>query len=203
MSKAQWEHDLSDSRRHFAHIVWPEIQHWFADDKQDVELLPTEGVNAPLHERFDTIAGVDFWIVDGGDRMVSLASRVQAQYDKTTYTVRYGRESGVDTEHQKRVRQYRDDTAHLPTYTLQGYVDATLGVLQNAAMLPTDQLYEYIITHRCPITDDDLIPSNERERFYAVNWDNLTQYDLRVYNWERAGLQADEQLTLSEVVGDD
>lgn len=181
MSKV--EQDLRDSADNFRDIVWPRISHWFGDDP---DLYKTEDHPGALHAEFDRVAGVDFWAVDGTAGMVSIASRVQT-YDKTTFTVRYSRESGNDTEYQKRMRQLRSDY-ELPTYTVQAYIDPTLEVLRNAALCRTDEFYEYISNGE-PGEDWDLIPSNENEMFFPVSWGELDpNVDLTVYDRFRAGL---------------
>lgn len=198
-----WERDLSDSRRRFINIVWPEINTWFAsgDSDADIELVPTEGADDYLSTEFDRTAGVDFWVIKSDTGMTSIASRVQT-YDMTTFTVRYERGSGVDTEHQKRVRQYRDRDAHLPTYTIQAYVDATLCVLRNAGIIRTSELYEHILSQRCPISEDELIGSDESEQFYAVPWSNLVTRGLYVHDRDRAGLSERGQQSLMRFCDD-
>jgi len=182
----QWERDLSDSTRYFKKIVWPEIGDWFGDSPA---LHPTEGKPGGLSEAFDHIAGVDFWLVDSELGMASIASRVQDGYDRETFTVRHSRESGVDTEHQKRLRQLGDDY-HLPTWTVQAYVDPTLEVLQNAAICRTEDLYNYIDAVVTPGDDAwPLIGSDESEQFYPVTWGELDPVlSLYVHRRGRAGL---------------
>lgn len=181
MSKA--EEDMADSADNFQDIVWPQINDWFGES---AELYKTEDHPDSLRAEFDHVAGVDFWVVESGAGMLSIASRVQT-YDKTTFTVRYSRGTGNDTEYQKRMRQL-ENHYELPTYTVQAYVDKTLGVLRNAAACPTDQLYRYISTGE-PDEDWPLIPSDEDETFFPVSWEELdAEVDLLVHDRWRAGL---------------
>jgi hypothetical protein len=175
--------DLANSRTRFEEIVWPEISEWFGDDPH---LHRTEDKPGALREDFDCVGGVDYWVVERGAGMVSIASRVQT-YDKTTFTVRYSRGTGNDTEYQKRMRQLNSHY-ELPTYTVQAYVDATLRALRNVAAVKTSSLYEYIATGT-PGEDWPLIPSNENEFFFPVSWSELQgEVLLRVHDRHRSGL---------------
>lgn len=192
--------DMRESANNFRDIVWPKISHWFGDS---AELYRTEDHPDTLRTEFDHVAGVDFWVVQSGAGMLSIASRVQT-YDKTTFTVRYSRSSGNDTEYQKRMRQL-ENHYELPTYTVQAYVDETLGVLRNAAACPTDQLYQYISDGE-PGEDWPLIESNEDEIFFPVSWGELdTEVDLSVHNRWRAGLvnRPDNPADITAWGGDD
>ena len=181
MSKA--ERDMKVSAGNFETIVWPHISDWFGDEPV---LYKTEDHPDTLRTEFDRVSGVDFWAVESGAGMVSIASRVQT-YDKTTFTIRYSRDSGNDTEYQKRMRQLRSDY-ELPTYTVQAYVDPVLEVLRNAAACRTDELYEYISSGE-PGDDWNLIGSDESEVFFPVSWAELdTEVDLTVHDRSRAGL---------------
>lgn len=196
MSEA-WRDDMRDSTDHFRDIVWPELRNWFGEE---VSLHTTEGRRDELACDMDRIMGVDYWAVQGDAKMVSIASRVQPQYDLTTFTIRYSRSSGVDTEYQKRMVQLKSD-AGLPIYTLQAYVDPVLGVLQNAAIVKTEDLYHYIDRAGDPGERWNLIQSNESEEFFAVSWGELDSHtDIHIHNRERAGLDEcvqDRQLSLS------
>jgi len=182
---SSFETDLSNSTRWFKEIVWPEISEWYLYNSAD--LIPAEGYDNKLHDSFDTVAGIDFWVVESNRGMFSIASRVQT-YDKTTFTVRYSRSSGNDTEYQKRVQQL-ESNYELPTYTVQAYIDPTLEVLRNVASVRTDEFYEYLKRGK-PDKDWPLIPSNESEMFFPVEWRELDSVmDLNVYDRERANLE--------------
>jgi len=175
--------DLADSRTRFEEIVWPKISDWFGDSP---ELHRTEDKSGDLRERFDRVGGVDYWVVEPDVGMVSIASRVQT-YDKTTFTVRYSRASGNKTEYQKRIDQLNSHF-ELPTYTVQAYIDTTLGALRNVAAVKTKPFMKYITTGT-PGDEWPLIPSDEEEYFFPVSWSELYgEVDIKVHNRHRAGL---------------
>jgi hypothetical protein len=175
--------DLEDSRTRFEEIVWPNISDWFGDSP---DLHRTEDKPGELREDFDRVGGVDYWAVDRGVGMLSIASRVQT-YDKTTFTVRYSRGTGNKTEYQKRMDQLNSHY-ELPTYTVQAYIDTTLRVMRNVAAVKTKDLMKYIMTGT-PGDDWPLIPSNENEYFFPVSWSELYgEIPIQVYNPHRAGL---------------
>lgn len=194
----RWKDDLGASATGFKNIVWPEIKCWFGDG----ELIPVEGVNKDFYELQDQVAGIDFWVVKSDIAMVSIASRVQQSYNFSSFTVRYRRPSGVDTEHQKRKEQVNNGYDY-PTYTVQAYVEPTLEVLLNAACVRTDQFYNYIQAKEPeePGTDWPLIEARKGsphfrpgEEFYPVWWADLNDaenVDLTVYDRDEAGLSRD------------
>jgi len=189
MSKT--EERMAETQRHFRAIVWPEIEHWFTDGLSDTRLVNTEEGREALSDEFDWHAGVDFWLFGDNWCAQSIASRVQAGYRKDTFTIRYKVPSGGMTEHQKRIKAYRSDHAMLPRWTVQAYIDATLGVLQTAACISTVDLYEYILAEKVPITEEDLIASDSSDTdfFYTVKWASLLGgTDIRIYNWEHTDL---------------
>lgn len=192
MSSSTWRSDMATSTRLFEEVVWDEIKHWFG---KSGELYNMESSDAPVSDKFDRVGGVDFWVFDSSGGMLSIASRVQT-YDRETFTVRYSRSSGSDTEYQKRMRQMNGG-GELPTYTVQAYVDETLGVLRNAAAVRTEELYGYLQQGRVG-RDWSLIDSDENEEFFAVDWSELDlQCNLKIYDEQRAGL-AGNQKKLSE-----
>lgn len=198
MSKASPVEDrIEDSRGAFEEIVWPEITDWFVDEEEDAQLLATEGEGGLLSTEFDTTAGVDYWVVESPARMVSIASRVQFDHEYPSHTVRYKLSTGNDTEHQKRILQYKDNQAHLPTWTVQAYIEPTLEVLQNAACVSTADLYRYIINRRCPISDEEIVSPNGEEWFYTVWWSELLGCsDIKIYDESRVDMGEQHQQCL-------
>lgn len=183
------EERISASARWFREVVWGEISHWFGDD---VKLHTTEMQDSPVAEDFDTLAGVDYWITVADAGMVSLASRVQ-YVDYTTFTIRYERPTGAETEYQKRRRQYRNNDYELPTWTVQAYVDTTLGVIRNVAAVRTQELYSLVLSREVgddwpiiPVTDDRGSPDG---KMIAVDWQTVDdECEMLVKKRARAGL---------------
>jgi len=182
---------IENTRNNFERFVWPEVRDLLAPNSQYVDLIPTEGVDDNLRNAFDTISGVDFWAVKSGNEMVSIASRVQPGHEFPTFTVRYELESGNDTEHQKRMKQYHSKLSHLPTYTVQAYIDPTIEALQNFAFVETKQLYDYISRELCPIGKDEVVERRGEANFYAVEWSELVGCtDIVIYDKGRADIDS-------------
>ncbi len=99
----------------------------------------------------DMRAGID-WIISGGDGMqTTIASRVQWRVDYGTFSIRYRTEKGTMSELTKRYRSVDGDGAY-PTLTLQAYVTQPGGVLINAYVIRTEELYRHVII---PGPDED------------------------------------------------
>lgn len=181
---------MGSSARWFRELVWDEIQHWFGDE---VTLHTTEIQDSPVANDFDIVAGVDYWLSVGDAGMVSLASRVQ-YVDYSTYTIRYERPTGVETEYQKRRRQYHNDDYELPTWTVQAYVDTTLGAIRNVAAVRTEELYDVVLAGE-PGEDWPIIPVRDEQgrpdgKMITVDWQTVDdKCEMLVHDRSRAGLQ--------------
>lgn len=181
---------MSTSARWFREVVWDEIRHWFGDD---VRLHATEGQDSPVANDFDTLAGVDYWMTVDDHGMISLASRVQ-YVNYTTFTIRFERPTGAETEYQKRCRQYDNDDYELPTWTVQAYIDTALGVVRNAAAVRTRELYDVILAGEpgddwpiIPVTDEQ---GNPDGKMLAVDWETVdNDCEMFVKRRSRADLQ--------------
>lgn len=190
------EEEMSTSSRWFKDAVWPEIQSWFGATG-DVHLHTTEAQQSPVTTDFDIVSGIDYWVTDGKRGMTSIASRVQydPHHKHTTFTIRYERPSGNDTEYQKRVRQRNSDEYVLPTYTVQAYVDTTLGCVYNAAAVKTEELYELI---DAGTIGDDWPTKAVYDRggeydgqMLCVSWQEIDDTtELKLLDRQRAGLGA-------------
>lgn len=206
MSEANAEARITNTRRDFEEVVWPEIRHWFCDEPEQATLVNTEDGSDELNEQLDWTAGVDYCVFDGVAGFQTIAQRTQPSYKYDTFTVRYSRASGRDTEHQKRVYQYRDARAMLPRWTVQAYIDPVLRELQTAAAVSTADLFEYVLSERAPIAEEDLIQSDSAspESFYTVDWASLLgRTDIRIYNRERTDLgTVERQEQLNRYGGD-
>lgn len=171
---ANWREDLSKSTADFLRVVAPIIEDWTGG-----EIQPVEGkTDDDLAQQLDRVAGVDSWNVELGNNLIrGLASRVQwpgKSYD--SFTVRYYRRSGVETEYQKRLRAIRDDGLY-PHWTSQAYLDEKGGNLLAVGLVRTKDLYKHIeggeegkdyYIQTVPRRSD-----NPQAKFYVVKWDYL------------------------------
>lgn len=154
------------------------------------ELIPVESATAvSLQATFDTLAGIDAWHLCHEQRaMRGIASRVQTIADEhepyNTFTIRYKRSSGAETEFAKRLAAIRDrDGGWLyPHLTCQAYIDQRKEKLLSCAVVRTEDLYVY--------ADDWLGYDNDRARimvngadgneFIVVKWASLQGDGMRV-----------------------
>lgn len=188
------EAKMSTSARWFKTAVWPTIRSWFGPSG-DVELHTTESQESPVATDLDIVSGIDHWVTDGDRGMTSIASRVQynPHHKHTTFTIRYDRPSGRDTEYQKRIRQLECEDYVLPTYTVQAYVDTVLERVYNVAAVRTEDLYDLINSGTIgkdwpvkPVYDRDGQYDGE---MFCVNWHAVDEEaDLQVLSRPRAGL---------------
>jgi len=99
----------------------------------------------------DARAGID-WIISSADgTQTTLAARVQWHRDWGTFSTRYRTERGTLSELTKRYRSVIAGGSY-PTLTVQAYVTQPGGVLINAYVIRTEDLYRHFVH---PSTDGD------------------------------------------------
>lgn len=114
-------------------------------------LLPHGDLIAAEGSSQDIRAGID-WIISGRDGTQStVGARVQWDHDYGSLTIRYRTERGHMSELTKRARSVAADGT-FPTYTVQAYVTQPGGILLNAYVVRTAELYRHIIR---PSADGD------------------------------------------------
>jgi len=108
------------------------------------QLIPAEGTTQ------DKRVGID-WIISAHDgTQHTIAARVQWDTDYGTFTMRYRTEKGQMSELTKRTRSVANGGAY-PTLTIQAYVTQPEGVILNAYVVGTAELYRHVVQ----LADDD------------------------------------------------
>lgn len=135
-----WSVDNDDSVRAFEAIQHTVIPKLIAGEiirieKQDNEILLT----------IDQKAGIDY-IRSNETGLQGVAWRAQwGDRAWDTFTIRYKRHSGAETEYEKRIRQIRDGYLY-PAFTMQGYFDRRKTNLPlSVGIVKTLELYELIV----------------------------------------------------------
>lgn len=145
---SSFQTDLTNSAADFLGIVWPAIQ----KDLGGGELIPVESIaDKGMATLLDQRSGIDAWHLSQNHQIRGIASRIQwAEEPWNTFTVRYSRDSGAETEYGKRKRDIAADKGWLyPHLTIQAYINE--GKLLSAAVVQTTAL----------ITACDLIVSGQ------------------------------------------
>lgn len=184
--------DMSNSRRAFEELIWPEInEKWF----DGAELEPVEEENDSLKHAMDTVAGVDYWSV--GDQLEPIASRVQNQHkDISTFTIRMDRRtpgSGINTEFQKRLQSINNGGLS-PKWAIQAYISADKidrdgevfwvldhANIKNVALAKEDELIEWCDDgsegqHFGQNGTGNNEYAGENEDFYYVHWRDYSRF---------------------------
>lgn len=133
------EDDAGNSFNAFVDLVAPVIEKWTGGEVANIEDVTDKGVANKL----DTVAGVDAWDIKTDTGIRGVASRCQPIGPFDTFTVRYKRSSGAETEFQKRKRQINNNYLY-PHWTVQAYYDDNDWRLESAAMAKTQEIIKFI-----------------------------------------------------------
>lgn len=152
------EQDLKQSSKAFLELAWPKLSKKLGGG----EIMPVETVtDSTFADALDQLAGIDAWQVFGNrDGIRGIASRMQPDRNFRTFTIRYRRMQGRETEWKKRVRAIDDKRGALfPFLTVQGYYNSAQNHLLSVAAIRTLDLFD---TMR-PFEDDAVLYQNWRD----------------------------------------
>jgi hypothetical protein len=180
MSK-QWQEDLEDSSIDFREKVAPVLEDWANSRSVSVEAV----TDSEMAEELDQTAGVDSWNIKHDEIVRGVASRVQylsrTPFDKPpdTFTVRKERQSGAQTEFEKRLNAIRKGGLY-PHWTTQAYLDKPRGELLSVGRIRTDDLIEHINSGSELDNDFNVIRPPGEASFFAVSWWRLDDLGIGV-----------------------
>lgn len=182
-----WNVDLSDSVKALDQIkntVLPKLIsgkiHSIEKSEKDILIKCNTSIDIqnPILKLFDTKSGIDY-IRENNDGLQGIASRVQWGKSWESFTIRYARHTGTETEFEKRKRQIKDGYLY-PAFTLQAYFDNRAdNNLLSIAVIKTIDLYKF--TDEYP----ELVKyRNSDNKFAVIYWRDLKNncYDLRQIN---------------------
>ncbi len=173
--------NLSASAADFVHTVWPAIQH--DPLVGGGKIRPVEANAArDFKDELDLLAGIDAWqVMNQPGAIRGLASRVQwTEENHRSFTTRYARPSGAETEYQKRLMALnaRQDGYVFPHLTVQAFLTGQGGRLRSAAVVKTEDLMraaQFIVTNaKTPRPAFyGMVPQPDGGQFLYLKWDYL------------------------------
>lgn len=140
----------------------------------DFKYIHIEHTGDSLLDFIDQTFGCDVVAHHPDIGIFSLAMRVQ-DMDFKTFTSRFYRPSGAETEYPKRKRQLSENRA--PLYTAQCYIDKKSGDFVRGAYIRTRDLYDFFETH------NDLCVKRTNysgEKFIAADWDVIKDKEYEI-----------------------
>ena len=94
----------------------------------------------------DQYAGIDYIVKNKENSVLGIAARIQYDVDYRTFTIRYKRHTGTDTEFLKRKEAIKKGYFY-PAFTLQAYFNSKNKTLLSAGIVSTKYLYNFIEQH--------------------------------------------------------
>lgn len=190
--RADVARDMGWSSSAFLGLVWPAIQHMCGGG----ELRPVEAVESPEMERhLDQLAGIDAWQICDGTGMRGIASRVQRDKSNKawdTFTIRYSRPTGAETEWTKRLRAVANirEGWLFPHLTVQAYISADWSRVLSAAVVRTCDLWLHNPEKCAKEKRGCSINTKNPEHFLFSPWKHLTKSGVTVSVWSAEGARA-------------
>ncbi|MBA7512959.1 hypothetical protein ES705_04968 [subsurface metagenome] len=132
------------------------------------EIYPIEGINIKILQILDMVCGIDYiWVRD--KKVRGIASRVQWGHNYDTFTIRYERKSGTETEYKKRLEAIKEKESFRPYLTMQMYCDNEKeNELESLAIIKTEDLFEIIFTY------PKLVHETKSNNFFKyILWDDI------------------------------
>jgi hypothetical protein len=174
------EEDLKESAKFFQELIWPEIKDYFGECK----LTPAEGADKDsLASHLDLNSGIDYFIMQCNRGADFLASRIQYDKNRRTFTIRKERASGVRTEYDK-LCDALDGNMVRPKYFSHAYIIKSPPRILGGAICNMDDLITHIRTGKegkdYIILD---VTKNGAARFYVVKWIRLKELGIPVTIW--------------------
>lgn len=122
--------------------------------KNFAEVIHTEHLKEVVAQLLDQYSGID-GILKMDNNISGVALRVQQHSAKNwgTFTIRYSRHTGSETEYSKRKRQIYTSNVFYPHYTCQAYLNNDNELLGGAFCLTKD-LFDIVIPYE-PFTEKD------------------------------------------------
>ena len=185
--------DLSWSAAAFLSLVWPVVSKGCGGG----ELVPVENAtDDDMAAQLDMLAGIDAWQMHSEKGLRGIASRVQEGKAWDTFTIRYARANGQETEYAKRIRAL-DEVEQgwlYPHLTIQAYVNDEHSELLSCAVVRTCDLFRAaqhaeaegipdareIFDHGHTIYLNRAYDNNE---FIVVPWDMLQTNGVKIGIW--------------------
>jgi len=184
---------MDRSRSAFEAVVWPAVAPFCGGG----ELVHLEGSKHRTDVDLDILAGIDGYQRLTGKGLRGIAARVQPVSSRPwqTTTVRYRRESGADTEFEKRLLAIQNPGAgwmyaHL---SVHAYVSSADGRLLSAAMIRTEDLILHLVgcgfeTRTRRTSDGGCFLDVCRDggsQFVVCPWDHLESSGVRVKRYPK------------------
>lgn len=177
-----WRNDMHKSSNAFKEIVWPCI----ADHLGNGALILVEDVTEDtMRKSLDQLAGIDAWHIHNKYGIRGIGSRIQVGKNWRTFTVRYKRDSGAETEYEKRKRAINSEHGWIyPHLTVQAYLETWQGPLFGVCIAKTKDIIEYVSNGCCEFN------RTNNSSFAVVSWDGLKQCGCEIIEIEQKNTEA-------------
>lgn len=135
-----------------------------------------------ITKMLDSHSGIDALVLDHHSKRIrGLASRIQFKDKRNwrTFTIRKERESGAETEYEKRKESIKNNYLY-PYWTLQAYFNEDTNQVLGFALAKTEDLINMIDKELCyeKETGEDQIGQST---FYVCKWDKVKDNGYFIY----------------------
>lgn len=107
------------------------------------EIISIENSSHPILRMFDKYSGIDAIQITKDNQIRTIAIRVQFGTAWDTFTIRYKRHNGAETEYKKRLDAIKNEKLY-PNLTLQCYLSNDFKEILSCGIIQTKTLYKQI-----------------------------------------------------------
>lgn len=133
-------------------------------------ILPVEGSDDEVCKMLDVTCGTDYFqVYDKSGLVYGVASRVQYTKNYRSFTIRKARQSGVETEFEKRKRAVERGGIY-PVLTMQMYTDGQK--IHGLAIVKTVDLIAFV-DRGCAVERKTGTDKVGQASFYVCYWDDM------------------------------
>lgn len=180
--------DLDSSSSAFECLAWPVIAPMIGGGQFfSLEKLKAETTAHLL----DTQVGLDGFQILGSGLICGVSCRMQPDTRAwDTFTIRYSRATGAETEFAKRMASILHPCPNLvqPRWIIHGYYDKQRDVLLSVAAIRTYDLMLYM--NRYKNEDEKRVQKKtvavDGNTFIVAGWQQLARDNVKVHQWHRA-----------------
>ena len=148
----------------------------------NLKILQVEKTDNEVWKHLDTGCGIDYLSIRSNGITRGIAWRAQwvdAGKEYNSFTVRRSRETGTETEFEKRKKAIEKKGIY-PHYAAQAFIDKKTGEILSLALSTTNDILKFIETETKVSIRKTGAEQNGQADFYVIYWTDMKAYGYNI-----------------------